>query len=223
MNTRATSGNSSRYHEGRRRGRVLLVVLAVAVIIGMIIGLIFVAHHYYHMWGGQGFLKARSNILDPQNTEILYSVLPLRQVAKATQELYGFDHSGVKKSRSILPFYPCGDQQQSCEAYSRPVRVPFPSSICLPCWSDAQLRTSAAPSAWYAIRLPTPPPVRSAAIRPIPTMNAKHLQQIHHGARRRVFNVPKTLEGVAVLTVLLVHQTGVSSLKEVEPRLLSRR
>jgi hypothetical protein len=125
MNTRATPSSSSQQLQRSRRSRVFLTILFVAVIIGMVVGLIFVAHHYYNMWGGQGFLKARKHILDSQHTEIVHSFLPLRQITTVTQGFNGFGEGWEKRSPSILPFYPCGDQQQSCEADGQPVSVPF--------------------------------------------------------------------------------------------------
>jgi len=37
----------------------VLVALSVMIIIGMVIGIIFIAHYYFHIWGGQGLMKAR--------------------------------------------------------------------------------------------------------------------------------------------------------------------
>ncbi len=124
--------------------RYVLVALSVVIIISMVIGFIFVAHYYFHILGGQGFLKARGLVPDLRGDEKLQSCLPLRSMARPTDGMHGFDYSGVKRSPSILPFYPCGDQQNSCEAYYRAVspaaiafmialKLTFPDqNICCP-------------------------------------------------------------------------------------------
>lgn len=103
------------------RGRCLLLMLSILIIIAMIIGTVFVAHHYYHEWGGQGFLKARSRNERRYSTN-LYGCLPLRRViAKGALGVHRLEHVKGTKIRSVLPFYSCGDQQSSCEAYGLPV------------------------------------------------------------------------------------------------------
>jgi hypothetical protein len=120
---------SSVYLRERRICRYVLVILSVAVIIVMIIGLIFAAHYYFHIWDGQGFLKARRPVPDLRSDEGPRSCLPLRSMAQPTDRIYGFDYSGVKRSPSITPFYPCGDQQNSCEAYHQAVSLVSAASI----------------------------------------------------------------------------------------------
>jgi hypothetical protein len=60
---------------------------------------------------------ARKLIPDLRSGERPQSCLPLRSMARPTDGIHGSDYSGVKRSPLILPFYPCGDQQNSCEAY----------------------------------------------------------------------------------------------------------
>jgi hypothetical protein len=73
--------------------RYVLAVLSVGVIIGIIIGLIFVVHYNFHIWGGQGFLKARKLVLDLHGDEKPQSCLPTRFMARPTNGIYGFDYS----------------------------------------------------------------------------------------------------------------------------------
>jgi hypothetical protein len=122
--SRSSSRLSTLYLRDARRCRVILAVLSIAIAIGMIIGIIFVAHSYFHSWGGQGFLRARGEVLNVNHRDRPLSHLPLRQMVVPVKKIHGLKHAGVQRSRSILPFYLCGDQQNSCEAYSRPVR-PF--------------------------------------------------------------------------------------------------
>lgn len=116
------STESSAYRQDRRC-RCILVLLAVVISIGMVIGIIFVAYYYFHIMGGQGFLKERAVVQDNQRDEMPYSCLPFRPMARPTNEIHGFDFSGIKRSPSIPPFYPCGDQQNSCEAFGQAVSI----------------------------------------------------------------------------------------------------
>lgn len=87
----------------------------------MIIGTIFVAHHYYHEWGGQGFLKISSRD-DRKDSNNPYSCLPLRRIiAREAPGVHRSEHARDTKLPSVPPFNYCGDQQNSCEAYGLPV------------------------------------------------------------------------------------------------------
>jgi hypothetical protein len=102
-------------------GRCLLLMLSILIIIAMIIGTIFAAHRYYHEWGGQGFLKARSSD-DQKDSNNPCSCLPLRCViAREAPGVHRFEHVRGTKMSSVPPFYSCRDQQNSCEAYGLPV------------------------------------------------------------------------------------------------------
>jgi hypothetical protein len=112
----------------RRLYRHILVVLFIAIIVGMVIGIIFAAHYYFHTWGGRGFLKARKFVPDLRSDKRPQSCLPLRSKWRPIDEIHGIhahDYSRVKRSPLTPPFYPCGDQQNSCEAYSQAVMVVF--------------------------------------------------------------------------------------------------
>jgi hypothetical protein len=130
-NVRRTDSQSfywrpSAYLREQRLCRYVLVVLSVMIVVGTVIGIIFVAHYYFNFWGGHGFLKARKLVPGRRSDERPQSCLPLRSIWQPIGEIndiHGFDHSGVKRSPSTLPFYPCGDQQNSCEAYSQVVNV----------------------------------------------------------------------------------------------------
>ena len=103
------------------RGRYLLLILCIVIIIAMVIGTIFVAHHYYHEWGGQGFLKAR-NTDGRKKSNNSYSSLPLRRVmARGAPGVHTSEHARGTEMHSVPSFYSCGDQQNSCEAYGLPV------------------------------------------------------------------------------------------------------
>jgi hypothetical protein len=65
------------------------------IILGMTIGLIFIVHYYFHIWGGQGFLRARKLVPDFDGDEKLQSCLPMRSMAKPTDGINGFDYSGL--------------------------------------------------------------------------------------------------------------------------------
>jgi len=100
-------------------GRFYLLLFAVLMIIVMAIGIVFVAQRAYHDLGGQGFLKSREGSGN-SNAPALDIYLPLRMVENDLKELYirmGFS----KRSLGDVPFYACGDQQQSCGAYNQPV------------------------------------------------------------------------------------------------------
>lgn len=114
---------SSLYQRERRLCRYVVVTLSVMIIIGMIIGLIFVTHYYFNIWGSQGYLKVRRLVPDLRSDEGPRSCLPLQSLAQPTDEIHGFDYSGVKRSPSIIPFYSCGDQQNSCEAFYQAVSL----------------------------------------------------------------------------------------------------
>jgi hypothetical protein len=112
---------SNAYLRERRLCRHILVILSITTIIGMLIGFVFVAHYYYHILGGQGFLRARQVDLIFNDDEMSQSCMPLRTMAQSTNAVYEFGYSRAKRRPSIIPFYPCGDQQNSCEAYQQAV------------------------------------------------------------------------------------------------------
>jgi len=98
------------------RGCVLLLLLATTMVIVIITGIIFVAHQAYISFGGQGFLKARSENESSTIHEPAELYLPLRVMDTFHNQSYL-----TKKAPGNIPFYTCGDQQYSCEAYGQPV------------------------------------------------------------------------------------------------------
>jgi hypothetical protein len=89
----------------------------------MCLGIVFAAHHYYVAFGGQGFLKLRDQDATyragPFNAPDTY--LPLRKIATLAQDV-----DMEERRRYVgpleVPYYACGDQQSSCEAYGQSVR-----------------------------------------------------------------------------------------------------
>lgn len=105
----------NRYSRHRRYWLSALAVLFVAV---MVIGIVFVAHKYYHDMGGQGFLKTR-RVGGPADV-----CLPLRktEIRDGHGESISASSAGYsRRSGEDVPFFACGDQQNSCEAFGQPV------------------------------------------------------------------------------------------------------
>lgn len=119
------SSSSSRLSDfkelvSRRRTRYSLGALAIIVIIAMVIGLIFTAHQYYHDFGGQGWLKARMQHEDRNTADIAQLYLPMRQ-SQVFREQPLSERQETNPYYANVPFYTCGDQQNSCQAYGQPV------------------------------------------------------------------------------------------------------
>lgn len=112
---------SSEIREYVSRRRYWLSVGAVLLVLVICLGIVFAAHHYYISFGGQGFLKARvqyeTSQLDVVDAAKVH--LPFRKVAGTDK----YNSSGwARRSPMEVPYYACGDQQASCEAYNQPVR-----------------------------------------------------------------------------------------------------
>ena len=109
-----SSHTPSEFRDYVSRRRCWLTIGAVLLLLVMCLGIVFAAHHYYIEFGGQGFLRTRDQYatLDFDAPKLF---LPLRKVAKLGQD--------GRWSRSLMevPYYACGDQQSSCEAYNQPV------------------------------------------------------------------------------------------------------
>jgi hypothetical protein len=113
------STDDSRRFGSSRRGVILLVLFALIMVGAMVTGIVFVAHTFYHEFGGQGFLKVKvrngaSNIV---GRPTLY--LPLR--VNASQRSPEYFSGSAKRSPGNVPFYTCGDQLLGCEKYGQPV------------------------------------------------------------------------------------------------------
>ncbi len=101
------------------RGRLWLSLLAVLILVGMLIGIIFAAHQYFVDFGGQGFLRSRSARQSTLSVAVLpHLFLPVRKTQASIES-----HVWWKwyKRQSNVPYYTCGDQLNSCEAYDQPV------------------------------------------------------------------------------------------------------
>lgn len=123
--TSSQSSSSSRLsdfkdHVSRRRTRYWLGALAIAVIIAMVIGLIFTAHQYYHDFGGQGWLKTRMQHEDQNTTGPAQLYLPMRQIQVFKEQPLS-ERQAANPYYANVPFFTCGDQQNSCQAYGQPV------------------------------------------------------------------------------------------------------
>jgi hypothetical protein len=99
-----------------RRHRCGLGASALLVVVALIIGTIYVAHQYYTELGGQGWLKIREQYQHtPGEPPQVY--LPFKKIEKLSEGNRFFGWT----TRGNIPFYTCGDQQESCESYGQPV------------------------------------------------------------------------------------------------------
>ncbi|ESZ91666.1 hypothetical protein SBOR_7923 [Sclerotinia borealis F-4128] len=108
-----------------------LVYLACLLIIIIIIGIVCSAHVYYHDMGGQGWLK-----LKRRSQKESHQVQNFSQVCLPSRQL-GFHSPVLALSRRVpatVPWYTCGDQQNSCEAYAHPVSLH--SNFAFPSMTD---------------------------------------------------------------------------------------
>jgi hypothetical protein len=96
-------------------------LFAFALFIATGVGLTFFTHYHYHPSYSQGFPGGRIvDQLAPGNRD-MRNHLPLRQIAIVMD--YKSKHSEIKRDPSSPPFYTCGDQQNSCEAFQQPVGI----------------------------------------------------------------------------------------------------
>lgn len=98
-----------------RRRAFWLSLLSVTVIIAMTIGLVFTAHQYYHNMGGQGWLKARTQHRKGVVDRKAQLYLPMRQI-----QMFKEPNIRERQGGKNVPYYTCGDQQNSCETYNQP-------------------------------------------------------------------------------------------------------
>jgi hypothetical protein len=85
------------------------------IVLIMALGLLFVAHQYYIEFGGQGWLKGREERRKQNEIYANHLFLPLRK-----QEVWTAG-SGRRSPQNDVPYYACGDQQNSCQTYNQPV------------------------------------------------------------------------------------------------------
>ena len=100
-----------------RRG-CWLGALCVVVIIVMTIGVVFTAHQYYHDFGGQGWLKSRIQNREGNATDETQLYLPMRQI-----QMLGKPSFWERQEGDDIPFFECGDQQNSCKSFGQPVSL----------------------------------------------------------------------------------------------------
>jgi hypothetical protein len=113
---------ASTFSETFLRGRSILGLLAFVILIVMTIGVIFAAHSYYVQFGGQGFLKVRHEQLN----DLAEVYLPLRDIQQYEEgSLLPYLPWNKRFPQVEIPYYTCGDQQNSCEAYAQPVCLPL--------------------------------------------------------------------------------------------------
>jgi hypothetical protein len=88
----------------------------------MAVGVLFVAHKYYQDFGGQGWLKVRDEFQEQDERDVVNLFLPSRK-----EEIWdaGIAQGKRRSPQNEVPFYECGDQQNSCEAFSQPVSQIF--------------------------------------------------------------------------------------------------
>ncbi|CZR53061.1 uncharacterized protein PAC_02939 [Phialocephala subalpina] len=128
-------------YASRRHARYWLAALAIIVIIAMVTGLIFTAHQYYHDFGGQGWLRPRTQHRDQDSTDTAQLFLPIRQIQVFKEQPLS-KRQAANPYYANVPFYTCGDQQNSCQAYGQPVsfysllpsyaRLILSQAICCP-------------------------------------------------------------------------------------------
>lgn len=123
--TSSQASSSSRLSDFKNyvsRRRCCLGSLCVLVIAGMIIGIMFAAHKAYHDFGGQGWLKARTQNHDVADNTQLY--LPMRPI-----QIFKKRSFWERTMRGDVPYYTCGDQQNSCESFGQPVSWCFQAVV----------------------------------------------------------------------------------------------
>jgi hypothetical protein len=112
---------ASTFRENFSRHRYLLCVLVGLAVLLIATGVLFVAHKYYEDFGGQGWLKVRDEIWDQGEAEADNLFLPLRKLQIWESESVQWRRS----PQNEVPFYECGDQQNSCETFNQPVNQRF--------------------------------------------------------------------------------------------------
>lgn len=122
--TRSSSSASSwsRYTDSMkayvRRRRLWLSLLGVVVLIGVIVGVVLTSHYYFHLFGGQGYMRRRRRWPDSDNVCLASKAdlfLPMRPTSRITY--------APNRAERTVPFDGCGDQMNSCEAFDQPVRL----------------------------------------------------------------------------------------------------
>ncbi|PMD23664.1 hypothetical protein NA56DRAFT_596098, partial [Hyaloscypha hepaticicola] len=113
---------ASSFRDGFSRYRWVLYFLVGMIVLIMALSLLFIAHQYYIGFGGQGWLKGRDERQEQHEIYANHLFLPLRK-----QEVWTAG-SQRRSPQNDVPYYACGDQQNSCQTYNQP-------NICCPPWS----------------------------------------------------------------------------------------
>ncbi len=118
----SSRSRTSTFRENVSRHQPLLCFLAGLAILLMAVGVLFVAHKYYQDFGGQGWLKVRDEFQEQDERDVVNLFLPSRK-----EEIWdaGIAQGKRRSPQNEVPFYECGDQQNSCEAFSQPVSQIF--------------------------------------------------------------------------------------------------
>ncbi len=172
----SSSSRLSDIKEYMSRRRCWLGTLCIVVIIVMVIGLAFTAHQYYHDFGGQGWLKARTQHREGNSANIAQVYLPLRQIQR-------FKESSINERQvgKNVPYYTCGDQQNSCESFSQPVSSPRNTLMCIAKVID---RISVVLFRWHASLPASQFQAYIAVMQPTLNLSAKPQKRTHHSAWR---------------------------------------
>ena len=111
----SSRSRASSFRDGFSRYGWVPYFLAGMIVLIMALGLLFVAHQYYIGFGGQGWLKSREELQKQNEIYQNHLVLPLRK-----QEVWNAG-SERRSPQNDVPYYACGDQQNSCQTYNQPV------------------------------------------------------------------------------------------------------
>lgn len=124
----SSRSRASSFRDGFSRYRWVLYFLVGMIVLIMALGLLFVAHQYYIGFGGQGWLKSRGERRKQNDIYANHLFLPLRK-----QEVWTAG-SERRSPQNDVPYYACGDQQNSCQTYNQPVSSIHLFTICMLIW-----------------------------------------------------------------------------------------
>lgn len=183
-----------------------LVYLACLLVLIIIIGIVCSAHVYYHDMGGQGWLK-----LKQRSQEQFEGVQSTSQVCLPMRPLgpYNTVFGLSPRKAAPVPWYTCGDQQNSCEAYAHPVSFStifeFSPRLII---SPACYRRFAVLKVWFVDLQLTPHQAYTAAMERYHTLIVVSWGRTQ-GAGLTTLNARKMWEEVAVLIRRLVIRINV--------------
>jgi hypothetical protein len=169
------------------RCRYILGFLATMTLLIMVMSIVFVAHAYFHRFGGQGFLKTRDgNYLGGEDTPRIF--LPLRKIestrkyrkqeAESLLRYLPWNARALEPGSSV-PFYTCGDQRNSCETFDQPVNLFRFNHPLLFLTLKSQSRISVVQLVWIATRRLSQLRVYSAVTLQFLNGRVKYHRRIH--------------------------------------------